>query len=896
MHKEIKRLADQVLEQVQGEKKMRPEQNAIMCAEANYRGQSKIFWMYNQPLRRQTKFLKGMTGSVVGVALPNEVLQRFTQDGNHFALCKNEKLGGEIIKNGFTPFTYTAPAGTFAVEVRSMTDYHPNTRSGQIDAIDGKIRIKGVPDIRFSSLRKKLETLEQELAKLEMQDELANKSLADEAERLRAKIQRLEEEIATQDALQQRYIRESTELRMQPILDSEQETVKRSKVLDGHLIIDGGPGTGKTTTLIQRINFLTASTIGEYRSDLTADDLSDLEGNWRFFSPSRLLRAFLRNSMAEEGLTSSDANTKVWHDYLDEVFKYYRLFDSNAQGPFVKARRFNEPVIPNEASVLLDLYQSIESALLDDIKNQLNRTLDLNTDGLAWSTQAEEMKKQVKRALTKDSITNLIQDFEDWKSQYRERVTENAKSVTNTLNELSSRAQVIAINKNPELVDTISKYLLERYEKRNERDEDSLDLEEVDENNELELRIYNPDLELAKFFRNFTTEIALASLKKGVRRSEQFRQWHEKLSPVYESLDVKKVAEQLYFRKFTSIFINGSGRSIFNRIPSVYKKNRPNLAQILENNGLMSEKFSRLVKDERSRLHVDEMNLILWFINGTIKEVWKNSLSVFKKIDHIYVNAWTQEQKYVLAIDEASDFSLVEIAAISSFSNPKFNSVTLSGDLMQRMTDTGLTDWNQLQGLFPNMGQGRLTVSYRQSPMLLGLASQLYKNVTGNNPEFRSYLPESKGEPEPSIGRYETTSAVINWLEKQILKVYSMYSGKIPSVAIFAESDDAVDTISKELADSDTLNDIGITVRGSRSDAEIISDTQVCVYNIKTIKGLEFEAVFFVNLDCIDVEDDNLLQKYLYVGLSRASYYLGITYKDKIPDSVSFLMERLDEG
>jgi hypothetical protein len=891
MHYEISRLAEQVLKQVEGEKRVSPEQNAVMCAETLYRGDLKVFWMYNLPLRRQTKFLRGMTGSVVGVDLQTEVEQRYTQTGNHIALCKNELLGGEIIKNGFTPFSYTAPAGTFAVEVNNMTDYHPNFRPSLSDAVDGKIRVKGFADIRFSSLRKKLETLQQELKKLEMQNELASKTVTDEAERLRERIQRLEDEIASEEALQQRYIRESTELRMQPILDSEQETVKRSKILDGHLIIDGGPGTGKTTTLIQRINFLTASTIAEYRSDIFGNELTELEGNWRFFSPSRLLRAFLRNSMAEEGLTSSDTNTKVWHDYLDDVFKYYQLFNSSTQGPFVKARRFSEPVIPNDASILKELYKSIETALLSDIKNQLNRMLDFNTEGLAWSNQADEMKKLVRKALTIDSIAGLVQQFESWKTQYRDRVTKNAKNLSDTLNTLSSRAQVIVTNKKPELIDDILIYLRERFDKKNERYEDQLDVDDTVDFDESELKTYNPDLELDRFFRSFTTEIALASLKTGARRSEPYRQWYDKLSFVYENLDVRNVAEQLYYRQFASILINGSGRTVFNRIPSVYKKNRQNLSQILASSGFDSERFQNLVEDEKSRLHIDEMNLILWFINGIIKDIWKSSLSVLNKIEHKYVNAWYQEQKYVIAIDEASDFSLVEIAAISSFSHPKYNSVTLSGDLMQRMTDYGLSDWKQLKLLFPDLEQGRLTVSYRQSPILLGLAGRLYKNVTGKNPEFRSYLPESKAEPAPVIERHETTISVVNWLEDQILRVYSMYSGKIPSVAIFAENDASVDIISRELAESDKLNDIGITVRGSRSDAELISDTQVCVYNIKTIKGLEFEAVFFVNLDCISVQDDSLLQKYLYVGLSRASYYLGISYKEKLPESVGFLIE-----
>ena len=39
---------------------------------------------------------------------------------------------------------------------------------------------------------------------------------------------------------------------------------------------------------------------------------------------------------------------------------------------------------------------------------------------------------------------------------------------------------------------------------------------------------------------------------------------------------------------------------------------------------------------------------------------------------------------------------------------------------------------------------------------------------------------------------------------------------------------------------------------------------------------MEFDVVFFHNIDKTDAERD-LLKKYIYVGLSRAAFFLGIT-------------------
>jgi UvrD-like helicase C-terminal domain len=46
---------------------------------------------------------------------------------------------------------------------------------------------------------------------------------------------------------------------------------------------------------------------------------------------------------------------------------------------------------------------------------------------------------------------------------------------------------------------------------------------------------------------------------------------------------------------------------------------------------------------------------------------------------------------------------------------------------------------------------------------------------------------------------------------------------------------------------------------------------------VQHIKGLEFEGVFFVGVDGLAERMPNLFDKYLYVGATRAAFYLGLT-------------------
>ncbi len=62
------------------------------------------------------------------------------------------------------------------------------------------------------------------------------------------------------------------------------------------------------------------------------------------------------------------------------------------------------------------------------------------------------------------------------------------------------------------------------------------------------------------------------------------------------------------------------------------------------------------------------------------------------------------------------------------------------------------------------------------------------------------------------------------------------------------------------------------------------------------VKGLEFESVFFVDLDQISKESPELVDKYLYVGLTRAASFLAVTFNDKFPESLSYVKKYFKAG
>ena len=67
------------------------------------------------------------------------------------------------------------------------------------------------------------------------------------------------------------------------------------------------------------------------------------------------------------------------------------------------------------------------------------------------------------------------------------------------------------------------------------------------------------------------------------------------------------------------------------------------------------------------------------------------------------------------------------------------------------------------------------------------------------------------------------------------------------------------------------------------------------VFNIEHIKGLEFEAVFFVGLDQTIDKYSDLHTNYLYVGATLAANYLGVTFAEGIREAVRTLSKHFEE-
>jgi superfamily I DNA/RNA helicase len=117
------------------------------------------------------------------------------------------------------------------------------------------------------------------------------------------------------------------------------------------------------------------------------------------------------------------------------------------------------------------------------------------------------------------------------------------------------------------------------------------------------------------------------------------------------------------------------------------------------------------------------------------------------------------------------------------------------------------------------------------------------------------------------------------WISNQIVKIYQTY-GTLPSVAIFVGEEVDITKFIKRFEDLDMLN--GIEIVDCSGGKKLDSKEVVRVFRLSEVKGMEFEAVFFYDIDkAIVGHSAKIMRRYLYVGVSRATSHLAATISSK---------------
>jgi DNA helicase IV len=227
-----------------------------------------------------------------------------------------------------------------------------------------------------------------------------------------------------------------------------------------------------------------------------------------------------------------------------------------------------------------------------------------------------------------------------------------------------------------------------------------------------------------------------------------------------------------------------------------------------------------------------------------------------------------------IVVDEATDFSPLQLACMANLCDPQTRSFLACGDFNQRVTNWGSRSVEELKWFFADIDVRAINITYRHSRELNDFARRIAL-LSGPAPETQlpAHVINDGVRPVLASGLNER-HAICAWLAQRIGEIENL-TGSLPSIAVLVNEEAEVEPLAQAL--DATLADKNLHAVACVRGQSVGQENDVRVFDVQHIKGLEFEGVFFVGVDRLAERMPDLFDKYLYVGATRAAFYLGLT-------------------
>lgn len=747
---------------------------------------------------------------------------------------------------------FITPLGDSLIVV-SKTGLRSDEAAGIWDAFS-VIQRENQPSVTIESLRALLQ------ASLPSEDvkNLLDEILADEANKAV-----VEEGI-------RRSVITKMELRDQPILDKIQDEIFRLP-LSHQVVLLGPPGTGKTTTLIRRlgqkldVNFLDED---EQRvvQEVGISQRLPHERSWLMFTPTELLKQYLKEAFNREGVVAPDQNIRTWDDHRTDLCRqtFGILKTATGGGTFVK-----KSGLPS----LLDLALKNPIDWFNDFESWQSTAYLQELHLAAESLQGSSHQAAIE--LGKNLAIGLS-EHQTWAS---------------TLGRLASelpKVQALVSQLKGDTDQKLKAGLLAQYQaNRNflaefatfldglqQSDAEEIDDAEIDDEEEVQTAKVGAQAAANMYLQALRTLSRSAATKRTVskvRRMGKILEWlGSRTLPLAELVEIgNKLVLQAAARRFVTPvrrYIEGVGKRYRG-----FRRERQSTGIWYQTDGF----------DHRD-IHPLELDVILL---ATFKA--SNALisrqAVLRAIDS---PTWSPLKvvmecyRHQILVDEATDFSPLQLACMNALAHPRTRSVFACGDFNQRLTTWGVRTPEALSWSLPSVEIREISIAYRQSRQLNNLAQDIIRAVGGTVQNVSLPAEVNNDVATPLLLENSSSEETFEWLATRITDIVRFVQ-KHPSIAVFVNSEADVEPTAKAL--ESLLAENNIPVMACRAGQAVGQESSVRVFDIQHIKGLEFEAVFFLGVDRLAELQPELFDKYIYVGTTRAAAYLGLTCERTLP-------------
>ena len=516
------------------------------------------------------------------------------------------------------------------------------------------------------------------------------------------------------------------ELRDQPVLDQYQDEIFRLP-LDKRLLILGPPGTGKTTTLIRRLGQKLDTAFLEEGEQRLVELASTGQGvahanSWMMFTPTELLKQYLKEAFAREGDPASDLCIRTWQDIRREL----------ARNPFGVLRT----ATGGGTFVLKD---GLPSLSVEALERPIQWFDDFNTwqrnvyaqDLHEAVTMLRDAKAPEVQSLGERLHSILMQAGDDvLASTFGSLAAELPKvqALVTSLKEASDNkikaALNLQLNRNRAFHDELARFI-DGLQQAPTPDTDQQDDLDADEEEDATAPRTGRAAALNAYMQAMRAQARAAASKHTVSKSSHNGKIIEWLADrCLTEADRAEVGASLLVQTNARRFVNPVKRYL-DGIPKRYRAFRRERQQ--SGGWYRNEGF-----DARD-IHPLELDIVLLAVLRAAADLISRP-NILRDINN---PAWSSLQPILeryrnqVLVDEATDFSPIQLACMAALAHPRQRSFFACGDFNQRLTTWGARSADDLKWVFADFDIKEITVSYRQSKQLNELARAMIRAVGG---------------------------------------------------------------------------------------------------------------------------------------------------------------------
>ena len=664
-------------------------------------------------------------------------------------------------------------------------------------------------------------------------------------------------------------------LRDQPILDRFQDEIFRLP-LDRRIFLLGPSGTGKTTTLIRRLGqkldtaFLS---VDEQRIIKATEDALGVthESSWLMFTPTELLRQYVKEAFAREGIPASSLHIRTWDEYRRELGRgtFGVLRTAAGGGTFVyhaEVPILNQDAVRNS----IEWYSDLETWHAQAFRRELLEAAQQIEETAAATLNA--LGRRLAATVSRSNSSPIVSIFADLYAEAKE-IAAVAQSLKDSSDARVRNALNLQMNRDKTFTDGLRAFLDELKNQETEGGTESDEPEEEGDDEDVASRTER-GIAINAYVQAVRAKARSVVQKRPIKadsRNGRILQWLNDRVP--SEAELWQLGNSLVSLSAVRRFVNPVRRFIdgVSRRYRGFRRLRQGEGRWYQQQGFRSQDIHPL--------ELDGVLLLLLRTGGELLSKTNVRMALdepqWSALKPILATYRTQ-----IVVDEATDFSPVQLACMAELTQRRIRSFFACGDFNQRLTLWGTRTEVDLRWVVKDIETRRVEIVYRQSRQLHELARTMEGRASRH-----SSLPlnvESEGVP-PVLLEGTTHDSVVMWLASRIQEI-EQFVGSLPSIAILVNSEADVARVAHDL--NAALAESNIPVTACHEGQAVGQESNVRVFDIQHIKGLEFEAAFFLSIDELAKTQPDLFEKYLYVGVTRAATYLGITCADKLPSSL----------